>query len=99
MTRFVNASVALALILAPVTLPDPVNDRQLTDSIVLLERAVSALANPLADYSKILRDVASQWPANGLPVVKTDLATFLARAPDARADFKCGADFVRYRAR
>ena len=99
MTRFVNASVALALLLAPVTPPDPVNERQLTDSIVLLERAVSALANPSADYSKILRDVVAHWPANGLPVVKNDLATFLARAPDARADFKCGADFVRYRAR
>jgi hypothetical protein len=99
MTRFVNASVVLALLLAPVTLPDPANDRQLTDSIVLLERAVSALANPSADYSKILREVVAHWPANGVAVVKTDLATFLARAPDARTDFKCGADFVRYRAR
>jgi hypothetical protein len=71
----------------------------LTESIVALERAVNALATPSSDYQKILRDLLPALPHDAPAFVKSDIATFLRRAPEAGRDFPCGADFVRARAR
>src|SRR6266496_4575454 len=83
-------------ILAGVT--DAPADHALTDSVVVLERAINALANPSAEYRKTLQDILATLPPGSQEFVKTDINTFLKRAPDEQADFKCGVDFVRYRA-
>jgi len=84
-------------ILAGVT--DAPADHTLTDSVVVLERAINALASPSTEYRKTLQNALASLPPNSEEFLKTDIRTFMNRAPDARADFKCGADFVRYRAR
>jgi hypothetical protein len=73
-------------------------DHTLIDSVVVLERAINTLASPSAEYRKTLQDVIARLPPDSQEFVKTDISTFLKRAPDDRADFKCGDDFVRYRA-
>jgi hypothetical protein len=80
------------------TVNDP-PDRTLTDTVVVLERAVSAFASPSADYRKIFQDALAALPSHSEDFVKADITTFLRRAPDAQSDFKCAPDFVRYRAR
>src|SRR6266542_515824 len=79
--------------------PDTPADQSLTDSVIVLERAINALTNPSADYGKTLQEVVGKLPPGTQEFVKTDINTFLKRAPSGRADFKCGDDFVRYRAR
>ncbi len=69
------------------------------DTVVALERAVNALGSPSADYRKVLQDTLTSLPRGNQDFVGTDLAAFLRRAPSAGADFKCGADFLRYKAR
>ncbi len=84
------------IILAGVT--DTPADHTLTDSVVVLERAINTLASPSAEYRKTLQDVIARLPPDSQEFLKTDISTFLKRAPDERADFKCSPDFVRYRA-
>jgi hypothetical protein len=86
-----------ASILAGVT--DPPADHTLTETVVVLERAINALATSSTEYRKTLQETLATLPRNSQEFVKADITTFLRRAPDERADFKCGAEFVRYRAR
>src|SRR6266496_6232741 len=83
-------------ILAGVT--DAPADHTLTETVVVLERAINALASPSAEYRKTLQDVIARLPPDSQEFLKTDISTFLKRAPNERADFECGGDFVRYRA-
>jgi len=74
-------------------------DHTLTKSVLVLERATNALASPSADFRQILNNIPATLPRNSQTFLKVDVATFLGRAPDARADFRCSADFLRYKAR
>jgi len=74
-------------------------DHTLTKSVLALERAINALASPSADHRKILHHILATLPSNSQEFLKNDLTTFLRRAPDAGADFKCSAEFLRYKAR
>jgi hypothetical protein len=69
------------------------------DSLSALEAAVSALANPAADYRNVLGRTLAQLSADDRNFLKTEIASFLQRAPVAGVDFKCGADFMRDMAR
>jgi len=74
-------------------------DHALTKSVLAVERAINALATPSADPREILHHVLATLPSNSQEFLKTDVTTFLRRAPDAQADFKCSNDFVSYKAR
>ena len=74
-------------------------DRILTDTVVVLERAINALATRSADYRKILQDTLASLPRGGEDFVKNDITRFLERAPAPGADFKCGPEFLTYRTR
>ena len=71
----------------------------LTGSVVILETSINALARPSADYRTILQHILDTLPPGSQDFVRSDINTFMSRAPAKGADFKCGADFVRYRAR
>ena len=72
-------------------------DQVPTGTLTVLDEATGALGNPAADYRKVLGDALSGSPRQGL--LRTQLAAFLKRAPARAADFKCGAEFMRDRAR
>ncbi len=74
-------------------------DHTLTKSVLVLERAINALASPSADFRQILNNIPATLPRKSQTFLKVDVASFLGRAPDAGADFRCGADFLRYKAR
>ena len=71
----------------------------LIDLIVVIDEAVNALANPSADYRKIFQNILATLPRDSQDFVKAQITNFLQRAPTPGADFKCGAEFMRYRAR
>ena len=71
-------------------------DRAVIESVTLLDEAANALGNPAADYRKILEDVRARSPRG---FIEAQLATFLSRAPASGADFTCGEEFMRDRAR
>src|SRR5689334_8779404 len=102
MLRLVRASTVVTLLLGAIGVsqaPSAAPTRALTESVVLLERAASALTAPSADYRAVLRDLVSAWPSGGPAFVPSDLTTFLTRAPTGGVDFACSADFVRDHAR
>ena len=78
---------------------DGPTERGLRDSVVVLERAINALADPSSDYRTTLQNVLPALPAGSQDFLKTDITAFLSRAPDPGADFQCSAEFVRYKAR
>jgi hypothetical protein len=69
------------------------------DTVLVLDNAIGALSKPGANYSQILQRAMATLPAESQEVVRRDITRFLARAPAAGKDFKCGADFLRHRAR
>jgi hypothetical protein len=78
------------------TLPREVGVR---GTIVVLERGENALASSSADHRQALKTVLDGLPPGAPEFVRSDIMTFLKRMPDKGADFECGPDFMRYRAR
>ena len=74
-------------------------DTTLPDTLRVLDHAIRLLGAPSSDYRTILRDVVGTLPSNAEDNVRADIRTFLTRAPQPGADFKCSVDFVRSRAR
>src|SRR5882724_9716897 len=95
----VLVAFALGSIMALAEVSEAPADRTLTKSVLAVERAINALATPSADPREILHHVLATLPSNSQEFLKTDVTTFLGRAPDAQADFKCSNDFVSYKAR
>ena len=67
------------------------------DRVVVLERALSALAQPSVDYRRVMRRAAETFPSGS--VVRTRIDTFLRRVPQSRKGFMCSSEFVVDRAR
>jgi len=68
------------------------------ETVLVLDEAVRALGNPSLDYSVVMKRALSKLPA-GEDSVKNGINRFLSRAPAPGSDFKCGAEFLRRRAR
>jgi hypothetical protein len=66
--------------------------------VAALDEAIYALTVPVPDVPAVLRRLADQLKRSAEPQLVADIETFLNRMPDARSDFKCGAEFVRLRA-
>src|SRR6266581_6084636 len=62
-------------------------DGTLGDSLSALEAAVSALANPAADYRDVLGRTLARLSADDRNFLKSEIASFLQRAPLAGTDF------------
>jgi hypothetical protein len=100
--QFLWLSLLIALFFSPAlqaATTDAPADRTLTDTLVVLERAINGLATRSADYRQILQDTLSSLPRGGEDFVKNEITTFLRRAPATGADFKCNNEFLVYRAR
>ena len=70
----------------------------LARTILMVDRGIDALIDPTADFRAVLHDLTRRLrPADTL--VGAAINRFLDRVPTAGADFQCGADFVRLRAR
>jgi hypothetical protein len=74
-------------------------DKTLTDTLSVLDNAIHLLADPSSDYRKVLLDAVEAFPNDANDTVRADIRTFLMRAPQPGAQFKCSVDFVRSRAR
>jgi hypothetical protein len=74
-------------------------DKTLTDTLRVLDNAIHLLGDPSSNYRKVLLDAVAAFPGNADDKVRGDVRTFLARAPEPGAEFKCSVDFVRSRAR
>lgn len=69
------------------------------ETITVLDRGETALANPSVDYRQALKSVLEGLPSGAQDFVRKDITTFLGRVPGTGADFKCSPEFIRYRAR
>src|SRR6185369_5373737 len=67
--------------------------------VFVLYDALNALADSAADYRRVLQNLLKKLPPESPQFLSGDLQKFLKRAPGAGMNFKCGADFMRYRAR
>jgi hypothetical protein len=74
-------------------------DKTLTETLQVLDNAIRLLGAPSSDYGRILRDAVAALPTNAEGRVSEDIRTFLTRAPQPGADFRCSPEFVRSRAR
>ncbi len=68
-------------------------------TILVLERGENALTNSSVAYRQALKGVLESVPPDAQEFVRGDITTFLNRAPAGGADFECGSEFMRYRAR
>jgi len=66
--------------------------------VFLLDDALNAIGNPSADYRSIFQNILVTLPRDSQDFVKAEITSFLQRAPTSGVDFKCGAEFMRYRA-
>ena len=73
-------------------------DQRAVATLRILDDAVARLGDPSSDYRRVLRDAVAALPAEAGQVT-ADVQGFLGRLPPADADFGCGADFVRRKAR
>jgi hypothetical protein len=71
----------------------------LADIVLLLNDAETSLTLPSADFTKIFRDLLQKMPRGGAEVVRKQLSNFQQRAPAPGAEFRCGPEFMAYRAR
>jgi len=74
-------------------------DKTLTDTLRVLDNAIHLLGDPASNYRKVLLDAVEAFPNDADDKVRTDIQTFLMRAPQPGAEFRCSVDFVRSRAR
>jgi hypothetical protein len=74
-------------------------DKALAETIRVLDEAIRHLGAPSSDYRRVLQDAVAALPTNAEDRVSADIRTFLTRAPQPGADFRCSVDFVRSRAR
>jgi hypothetical protein len=68
-------------------------------TILVLDHAENTLATSSLDHRQALKSVLETLPSDTPEFVRSDIETFLKRAPDERADFQCSHEFMRYRAR
>src|SRR5206468_285626 len=67
--------------------------------VFVLYDALHGLADPSSDYGRIFQNILATLPRDRHDFVSAEIATFLQRVPTSEVDFKCGAEFMRYRAR
>ena len=64
----------------------------------VLDRAVASLAASDADVRRVLTSAMKALPPDSPLDLRQGLETFLSRLPDHGQGFRCGAEFLRYRA-
>jgi hypothetical protein len=67
--------------------------------VFVLDDALNAIGDPSADYRSIFQNILATLPNGSQDFVKAEITEFMQRAPTSGMDFKCSAEFMRYRAR
>jgi hypothetical protein len=71
----------------------------LARTVLALDRGIDALTDSSADFRAVLHATVSGLPPGAGADVAAAIRRFLDRAPTPGADFRCGEEFVRLRAR
>src|SRR5436190_698424 len=74
------------------------SERALVDSAIALDRAITALSGPQAEYGKVFHDLLHRLPPSSPSFLESDIVAFLNRAPKRGQDFPCSAEFLRHQA-
>jgi hypothetical protein len=96
--------VALAVFASPPVVPaitarlSPPQDTAARNAMRIVDTALHALSAPNAEPRAILANAVTELARREGSTAAT-IQNFLTRAPAIGSDFKCGADFVRHRAR
>jgi hypothetical protein len=75
-------------------------DARRAETLRVLDRAIHRLALPASDFRAVLSDALEGLPADDDGIAAAGaMSTFLARAPEPGAEFRCSPDFIADRAR